>query len=548
MSGLRMSGTIGVGSGLGVLSRRLPALVVALAFLAVSAAPSMAAPGDISTVAGNGTFGYLGDGGPARAAEFSYPVGVTLLPNGGYLIPDIENNVIRKVSATGIITTVAGTGTAGDTGNGGPATKAELNEPDWVALIPGGGYLISEYAGMVIRKVSAKGIISTVAGDGTAGYTGNGGPATKAELDYPYSVAPTTDGGFLIADEGNQVIRKVSAKGVISTVAGNGTHGYMGDGHAATAAELSDPSEVAPTPDGGYLIADAGNSVIRKVSAKGIITTVAGDGTAGYNGDHIPATAAELYEPDGVATIPGGGFLIADADNGRIRKVSAAGAITTVAGDGTNGYKGDGGPATAAELSYPASAVPTCDGGMLIADGNNVIRRVSGSGRCTVSVSLSGSGAGQVSSKPAGVSCPGACRHGYPYQTVVVLKATPAGGSRFAGWSGGCSGTGKCTVVLAANQTVKATFKLLPRVKITEAKVQAKQPNAKFGFKAIGPNTGFQCALVKLKKGKPAPKPNFAKCTSPKTYAQLKPGKYIFEVRALSRAGPGPVDKRSLSI
>ncbi|MEK6252036.1 MAG: hypothetical protein AABM43_08865, partial [Actinomycetota bacterium] len=295
---------------------------------------------------------------------------------GGYLIADFANHRIRKVSATGIISTVAGT-TSGFSGDGGPATAAQLNTPLGVAPTADGGYLIADFANHRIRKVSAAGIISTVAGTTSFGLSGDGGPATAAQLNNPQGVAPTADGGFLIADRGNSRIRKVSAAGIISTVAGT-TAGFSGDGGPATAAQLNDPSGVAPTADGGFLIADLSNHRIRQVSAAGIINTVAGTTSFGLSGDGGPATAAQLNGPIGVAPTPDGGFLIADFSNSRVRKVSAAGIISTVAGT-TEGLSGDGGPATAAQLDHPAGVAPAPDGGFLIADqGNHRIRRVEG--------------------------------------------------------------------------------------------------------------------------------------------------------------------------
>ncbi len=343
------------------------AVLVAAGSLIVASAASA---DTISTVAGNGTGAYLGDGGPATSAEIYYPQGATPTPDGGFLIADWRNNRIRQVSASGTITTVAGNGTSGFSGDGGPATSAELAEPNDVVPTADGGFLIVDENNNRIRKVDY-GTITTVAGNGTYGFGGDGGPATSASFRSPMAVALTSDGGFLIADYVNNRIRKVSAAGTITTVAGNGISGFSGDGGPATSAEIAGPTWVASTSDGGFLIADFANNRIRKVSPAGIITTVAGNGMHGFSGDGGPATAAELNEPTGVAATPGGGFLIADRDNDRIRKVDAAGTITTVAGNGTYGFGGDGGPATSAELAIPNSVTPTSDGGFLIADQNN---------------------------------------------------------------------------------------------------------------------------------------------------------------------------------
>ena len=215
---------------------------------------------------------------------------------------------------------------------------------------------------MVREVVKATGDIITVAGDGTAGYSGDGGPATAAELNSPLDIAVDSAGDLFIADTGNNVIREVvKATGDIITVAGNGTAGYSGDGGPATAAELDSPRGLAVDSAGDLFIADNGNNVIREVvKATGDIITVAGNGTAGYSGDGGPATAAELNAPIGVAVDSAGDLFIADYGNNVIREVvKATGDIITVAGNGTAGYSGDGGPATAAELNGPSASPST---------------------------------------------------------------------------------------------------------------------------------------------------------------------------------------------
>jgi hypothetical protein len=332
--------------------------------------------GEITRVAGTGTAGNSGDDGSATDAELNVPVGVAVTADGGFLIADTNNNVVRKVSAGGVITRVAGTGTAGNSGDDGSATDAELNEPTGVAVTADGGFLIADALNNVVRKVSAGGVISRVAGTGTAGNSGDDGSATKAELYEPTGVAVTADGGFLIADRGNNVVRKVSAEGVISRVAGTGLAGNSGDDGSATKAELG-VGGVAVTADGGFLIADMSNNVVHKVSAEGVISRVAGTGTAGNSGDDGSATDAELNYPLGLAVTADGGFLIADSGNSVVRMVSAEGVISRVAGTGTAGNSGNDGSATDAELSSPVGVAVTAGGGFLIADtSNNVVREV----------------------------------------------------------------------------------------------------------------------------------------------------------------------------
>ena len=307
-----------------------PTRFAVAAFACLVFAPgAAAASGDITTVAGTGAAGLGGDGGPAVAAQLSGPTGVYPTADGGYLIADYTNNRIRKVSAGGVISTVAGTGAAGFSGDGGAATAATLNAPVAIAVLSDGSFLIADSANNRIRKVSAGGIISTVAGTGAAGFSGDSGAATAALLDSPVSVAALSDGGFLIADSANGRIRKVSAGGVITTVAGTGIAAFGGDGGAATAAQLNAPVAVQPTPDGGFLVADMMNSRIRAVAGGGTITTVAGTGTAAFGGDGIAATASDLNAPVGVALGANGAILIADTSNNRIRSVDRTPVVAT---------------------------------------------------------------------------------------------------------------------------------------------------------------------------------------------------------------------------
>src|SRR6202522_4270858 len=348
--------------------------------------------GGISTVAGNGTVGYSGDGGLSPSAELYSPDGLAVDSAGNIYIADTGNERIRAVGLeaapvvlppAGLISTVAGDGTARYSGDGGLAIIAELYQPQavsadstynsGVAVDSAGKIYISDSSNNRIRKVAvSNGIISTVAGDGTAGYSGDGGLATSAELRYPWGVTVDASGNIYIVDTNNRRIRKVTAStGIISTVAGDGTYGYSGDGGAATSAELYYPKGVAADSAGNIYFADGYR--IRKVTAStGVISTVAGDGTYGYSGDGGPATSAELFVPDGVAVDSAGNIYIADANNNRIRKVTAStGIISTVAGDGAAGYSGDGGAATSAELYEPTGVAVDSSGNIYFADSTN---------------------------------------------------------------------------------------------------------------------------------------------------------------------------------
>jgi sugar lactone lactonase YvrE len=330
----------------------------------------------ISTVAGNGITGFSGDGAIATAAELNGPIGVALDAAGNIYIGEQGNHRIRKLTvSTGIITTVAGNGIGSFFGDGGAATSAALNNPNGVALDALGNIFIADYSNNRIRKVTVStGIITTVAGNGTAGFSGDGAAATAATLYYPRGVALDTSGNIFITEYGNNRIRKVTVStGIITTVAGNGTAGYSGDGGVATAAQLFQPTSVALDASGNIFIADYYNMRIRKVTAStGIITTVAGNGGYGYGGDGGVATATELYFPWGVALDASGNIFIADYYNQRIRKVTVStGIITTVAGNGTAGYSGDGGVATAAELYGPVGVVLDASENIFVAEATN---------------------------------------------------------------------------------------------------------------------------------------------------------------------------------
>jgi len=321
--------------------------------------------------------GYVGAGGAADQAKLYNPSGVAVDASGNLYIADTSNNCIRQVDTSGIIETVAGDGTEGYSGDGGPATEAKLRWPRGVAVDASGNLYIADTSNHCIWQVDTSGIITTVAGDGIEGYSGDGGPAVQASLFDPRGVAVDASGNLYIADSYNSCIRKVDMGGIITTVAGNGTYGYSGDGGPATEAKLRYPYGVAVDASGNLYIADLTNHCIRQVDTSGIITTVAGDGTHGYSGDGGPATEAKLSYPRGVAVDASGNIYIADMTNNCIRQVDTSGIITTVAGDGTHGYSGDGGPTTEAKLCSPCGVAVDASGNIYIADRwNSCIRKV----------------------------------------------------------------------------------------------------------------------------------------------------------------------------
>ena len=332
--------------------------------------------GIISTVAGNGSYSFGGDGGPAPSASLANPYGVAVDGGGDLYIADSNNDRVRRVTPDGTISTVAGGGTFGYSGDGGPAINATLIYPWDVAVDGNGNLYIADLGRNLIRRVTPDGIIATVAGNGTFGFSGDGGPATSASLAYAYTVAVDGSGNLFIADSYNNRIRKVDSSGVITTFAGNGTAGFSGDGGPAISASLAGPINIAVDGAGILYIADQSNSRIRRVTPDGIIATVAGNGTPDFSGDGGPATSASLAYPYGVA-VDGSGLYIGDGD--RIRRVTPDGNIATVAGDGTYGFSGDGGPATGASLAGARGVAVDGAGTLYIADlGNGRIRRVVG--------------------------------------------------------------------------------------------------------------------------------------------------------------------------
>ena len=335
----------------------------------------------ITTVAGNGSPGYSGDGGTATNAMLFYPRVVVLDSYGNLFILDSQNRV-RKVDTNGIITTVAGGGPGGGTdglGDGSAATNATLSSPNGLTLDASGNLFIADSGHSLIRKVDTNGIITKVAGNALNGaFSGDGGLAKYANLYSPTGLAEDGYGNLFIADTFNRRIRKVDTNSIITTVVGNGTFGFSGDGGAATNASLNYAEGVAVDKYGELLIVDDGNNRIRKVDTNGIITTVAGNGTPGFSGDGGSATNAQLNDPYyGVVVDSFGNLFIADTHNNRVRKVDTNGIITTLVGNGSLGYSGDGNVATNAMLDFPSSVALDNLGNLFVADlSNHRIRKV----------------------------------------------------------------------------------------------------------------------------------------------------------------------------
>ncbi len=337
--------------------------------------------GIITTIAGNLTFGYDGDGGPATSASLSLPIGIAIDLADNIYVSDVYDNVVREI-ANGIITTFAGMPTpdnGGFGGDNGPATQALLSEPWGLAFDPAGNLYISDSHNDRIRMVS-KGIITTFAGVGGFGYTGDNGPAAAAGLGNPRGIRFDSAGNLYIADHDNAVVRKISTNGIITTVAGNNMLGFSGDGTLALRSKIA-PSGVAIDSAGNVYIADTANYRVRKVTGSGVnatINTFAGNGNFRFSGDGGPATSAAMNLPQLITVAPGGDFYFADAAANRVRKVSR-GIISTVAGSGAQGFIGDRGSALSASLNSPNGVAVDAAGNIYIADmANNRIREVSG--------------------------------------------------------------------------------------------------------------------------------------------------------------------------
>ncbi|MGA7236592.1 MAG: hypothetical protein WBY44_12980 [Bryobacteraceae bacterium] len=345
--------------------------------------------GTLTRIAGTGRSGYSGDGGAATLAQVQFPDGIAVDSAGNIYVADTSANVVRAISPTGIISTYAGQGAAGYTGDGGPAAQAQLNAPMGLALDAAGNLYIADSGNSVVRKVSKSGVITTFAGNGSVGYSGDSGPATSAALDQVEGVAADPSGAVYIADTFNNRVRAISG-GIIQTIAGTGLSSFSGDGGAAASATMFLPTDVAIDNGGNLYIADFGNSRIRKVAQGKIQTVIGGTGTE-IIFDEAVATTIRLNGPTGIAVDGSGDIFVAEGSIGtgtglaegdyRVWKINSVGVVSTAAGNGMESYSGDGGGATAAQLDDPAALTFDTAGNLYVADtANHRVRKISPSG------------------------------------------------------------------------------------------------------------------------------------------------------------------------
>ena len=387
-----------------------------------------------------GLGGYNGDGIPATSAQLSFPNSVAVDGSGNLLISDQSNNRVRVVLLNGTIITIAGSsGGWVYNGDGIAATSAQLWSPTGISVDGEGNVFIADTGNQRVRKVFPNGTISTLAGIGTYGYNGDGFAATYAQLYNPIGVAVDGGGNVFIGDSYNNRVRLITPSGIIWTLAGTGVGGYNGDGIMANSAQLFIPTGLAVDAIGNVFIGDTYNYRIRVVFPNGTIATVAGTGSAGYNGDGIPATSAQLswqwYGAFGIAVDAKGELYIADNGNARIRKVYMNGTIETVAGTGVAGYNGDGLSVAYAWLNHPSGVAVDGSGKMYIADYyNNRIRMVAAPPTASSSAptpppagTSSSSHTSTSSASPtAATSTPSASASVSPFCTPSVFQAFPS--------------------------------------------------------------------------------------------------------------------------
>lgn len=404
----------------------------------------------IDAFAGTGERGFYGDGGPATQARFQSPGGIAVDAAGNVYVADLNNGRVRRIDQAGRIITIAGTGERDSAGDGGPAVEAQLLGPNAVALDASGNLYIAETPGHRVRKIEVTGRISTVAGTGVAGSEGDGGPAVEAQLNWPAALAVDAAGNLLIGESRGHRVRKVSLEGTISTIAGTGSRGSAGDGGAATAAQLNFVSDLATDALGNIYLSDINEGRIRKISPTGRITTVAGTGVRRHAGDGGPATEAELDTPGGIALDPAGNLFLSEYWSGWLRKINAAGIIQTIAGTGEQLSTGNMGLAIDAALDRPGYMAVDSDGNLYVSEffGNRIriLRPTAKLSRFRLPLGTSGDSVVLTVTEAGSVTWNGtALVHG--------LEAVAANGNRYA--FGQTAGGGVTATYVPDRQTVQ---------------------------------------------------------------------------------------------
>ncbi len=362
----------------------------------------------VTTIAGTGTPSFSGDNGPATQAGFNSPVYLAFDAAGNLIVADWRNHRVRRIGTDGTVTTIAGTGNAGFGGDGGAALQASFNGVIGVCLDPAGNIYVNDDMNNRIRRIDPSGRISTFAGNGARMYGGDGGGAAQASFFIGLRCVSDASGNLFVAEQGAHRVRRISTAGIVSTVAGTGSQGFSGDGGPATSAQLNNPTAVAMDRAGNLYIADQFNHRIRRVSSGGTIATIAGTGTAGFSGDGGPGVSANLNFPGAMVTDANGDLYFTDGPNARVRKVSAAGIISTVAGNGTRGFAGDDGPALSASFNGAFGIALDAQGNLYVADtDNHRIRRISNVSAAGAAPEFDASGVFAQGSLSAGVT-PGA--------------------------------------------------------------------------------------------------------------------------------------------
>ena len=332
----------------------------------------------VKTVVGCSNCEYVPGNVAATATSLSEPNQVTTDKLGNIYIAESGNNVVRKVGPNGMTSLVAGNRVKGYRGDGGVAASAILNQPTDIVFDKAGNMYVADCGNFVIRKINALGVIYTIAGNRKCNYSGDGGPAVNASIKWPLAIAVDNNNNLLIVDNAGNSIRKVSATGIITTICGNGVAGYSGDGGPATNAMIDAPTDVAVDKRGNIYVADNGNNRIRVITPNGSINTFAGTGAEGYDEDGTTATNCKLSHPYGIFIDSKDNVYVSDNGNSVIRKIDRNKLVSTVAGTaGKPGYKGDGGDATKCEISNPGGIAIDREGNLLVADfGNNAVRMI----------------------------------------------------------------------------------------------------------------------------------------------------------------------------